>query len=559
VPEALISLAFPLRAAALALLLAFAEPLTDLSAASKIVAKLENSAGPQKHLIETMVGGVALLDFDRDGKLDAFLCNGAEQPSLAKTSPRYWNRLYRGVGNGQFEDVTTKAGLQGQGYDIGVAAADYDNDGWTDLFVAGVKGNTLYRNRGDGTFEDQTTAAGLATKSPRWAVGAAWFDMDQDGDLDLFVVNYVQWNPLTEPSCGNSVPTYCHPRDYAPQPNTLYRNEANGKFTDVSRESGIAAHPGKGMGVAVGDIDQDGRLDLFVTNDTEPNFLFHNQGDGRFTEIAGPAGVALNDDGRALSSMGTDWRDWDNDGREDLFVTALTNETFPLFRNLGKLQFADRTYPSLVGKETLARSGWSAGIYDFDNDGFKDLFAACADVQDNTEKYSGRASRQSNLILRNRGNGTFTPLPLSSPALHRGAAFGDLDGDGAIDAVVTRIGQSPLILRNSMAQGQHWIGVRLQGKTSNRQGLGALVKVTSASGKPQWNRITSAVGYASSSEPVAHFGLGQEAAIASIEIRWPNGQTQTIEAPASDRYLVITEPSRDLAAWNAPWAASPRR
>lgn len=555
----MLSLSFPARLSVLALFLAQAGSFSDVSNGANLAAKLENNASGQKHLIETMAGGVALLDFDRDGLLDIFLSNGAEQPSLRKTSPKYWNRLYRNLGSGRFEDVTVKAGLQGSGFDIGVAAGDYDNDGFTDLFVAGVRGNSLYRNLGNGRFEDQTQAAGLAQANPRWAVGGGWFDMDQDGDLDLFVANYVVWDPAKEPACGNNVRTYCHPREYAPQANTLYRNDGNGKFSDVSKASGIAAHPGKAMGLAFGDIDQDGRLDIFVTNDTEPNFLFHNQGGGRFREIAGPAGVAFNDDGRALSAMGADFRDWDNDGKEDLFLTALTNETFPLFRNLGGLQFADRTYPSLVGKASLARSGWSAGIFDFDNDGFKDLFAACSDVQDNTEKYSGRASRQANLMLRNRGDGTFTPIAVSEPAMHRGAAFGDLNQDGAIDVVVSRLGESPRLLINTMAKGQSWLAVGLQGRQSNRQGFGAMVKLTTKSGRQQWNRISSAVGYASSSQPIAHFGLGQETAVAAVEIQWPSGQKQRIENPAINRYLAVTEPARDLAAWNSPRLASPRR
>ena len=525
------------------LLLLSAFVLEDHSARSGLNARLENGATPEKHLIETMAGGVAVLDYDRDGRLDIYLTNGAAPGTLRKTDARYWNRLYRNLGGGKFADVTAKAGVSGAGFDIGVAAADYDNDGYPDLFVAGVDRHVLYRNRGNGTFEDATANAGLAQPAAQpWAVGAGWFDMDNDGDLDLFVVNYVRWDPVREPACGASVRTYCHPREYAPLPNALYRNNGDGRFTNVSVESGIAAHPGKGMGLAFGDADGDGRLDVFVTNDTEPNFLFHNEGGGRFREIAGPAGVAFNDDGRALSAMGADFRDWDNDGREDLFLTALTNETFPLFRGLGGNRFADRTYSSLVGKATLARSGWSAGVYDFDNDGWKDLFAACSDVQDNTEAFSGRASRQANLLLVNQAGLAFQPVTIGRPAMHRGAAFGDLDGDGSVDVVVTRLGDTPLLLRNMSGGTRHWLGLRLQGKRSNRDGIGALVKLTTAAGRTQWNRVTSAVGYARSSELAVHFGLGAETAVAAIEIRWPSGTVQQLVPPGVDRYLAVAEP-----------------
>ncbi len=515
----------------------------DLSSGSGIVARLQAGSTPAKHLIETMVGGVGLLDYDNDGKLDVYLVNGAEQPSLTKTSPAHWNRLYRNLGNFKFEDVTERAGVAGVGFDIGVAAGDYDNDGNTDLFIAGVAGNLLYRNRGNGTFEDVTLKAKLGKPASKpWAVAAGWFDMENDGDLDLFVVNYVKWDPGIEPVCGGAIRTFCHPREYIGQPNSLYRNNGDGTFTDVSVESGVAAHMGKGMGIAFGDIDSDQLPDIFVTNDTEPNFLFHNMGKGKFSQIADPAGVAFNDDGRALSAMGVDFRDWDNDGRDDLFLTALTNETFPLYRNAGKLQFTDRTYASLVGKATLAWSGWSNGIYDFNNDGLKDLFAACSDVQDNTELYSGRASKQSNLLMINRGDGSFAAQAVGNPARHRGAAFGDLDGDGQIDAVITRIGEAPLVLKNSFGDGKHWLSLRLRGTSSNRSAIGATIEIQTLDGHKQTNRVSSAVGYASSSELAVHFGLGRATKVATLTIRWPSGKIQTLKFPAVDRYLDVTEP-----------------
>jgi hypothetical protein len=514
----------------------------DRTPASGISFVLHNSATPEKHQIETMVGGVAILDYDNDGYPDIFFTNGARQPSLEKARPGDCNRLYRNRGDWTFEDVTEKAGVCGEGFSIGVAAGDFDNDGYTDIYVAGVNRNILYRNRGDGTFEDVTAKAGVGNRG-RWAVAAGWFDYDNDGRLDLFVVNYVKWDPAKEPFCGDprgAYRTYCHPRFYEGLPNILYRNNGDGTFTDISVSSGIARHAGKGMGLAFGDYDGDGRIDVFVANDTVPDFLFHNNGDGTFRETAFPAGVAMNDDGHALSSMGVDLRDIDNDGRPDLFITALANETFPYYRNLGKGLFTDVTYQSRVGSATLALSGWGAGIFDFDNDGRKDLFAACGDVQDNTELFSSRKSRQPNLLLLNRGDGTFAPDAIGPPAMHRGAAFADFDRDGRVDVVITRIGDRPLLLRNTMGSGRHWIGLKLEGVRSNHDAIGARVHIVTASGE-QWNHVTTSVGYASSSQREVHFGLGKDDSVKLIEILWPSGALQRIENSAADRYLTVKE------------------
>src|SRR5262245_16459157 len=502
----------------------------DRSARSGITTILHNSATPARHQIETMVGGVAVFDYDGDGRPDIFFTNGAAQPSPAKSDPSYFNRLYRNRGNWTFEDVTLKAGVQGEGFNIGAAAGDFDGDGFTDLFVAGVNRNILYRNRGDGTFADVTARAGVANQG-RWAVAAGWLDYDNDGRLDLFVVHYVAWDPAKEPFCGDlraNLRTYCHPKHYQPLPNTLYRNNGDGTFTDVSDRAGIASHPGKGMGVAFADYDGDGRTDIFVANDTVPNFLFHNEGNGTFRETGLAAGVGMNDDGRALSSMGVDFRDIDNDGRPDLFISALANETFPLFLNLGRGLFADATYRSRIGAATLPLSGWSLGAYDFDNDGRKDLFIACGDVNDNTEQFSSRKSRQPNLLLIASSNGTFTPHEIGTPAMHRGAAFADFDADGRMDAVITRIGGSPVLLRNTAGAGNHWLGFRLP--------IGVRVHLVSASGE-QWYQVATSVGYAGSSEAVAHFGLGRDTEARRIEITWPSGAVQELRNVAADRYL----------------------
>jgi hypothetical protein len=322
----------------------------DVAPRARVDFVLRNSATPDKHQIETMVSGVAVLDYDNDGWPDIYFVNGARQPRLDKDDAVFYNRLYRSNRDGTFTDVTVQAGVKGEGFATGVATGDYDNDGFTDLFIAGVNRNTLYHNRGDGRFEDMTMRAGLDHRGDGrkpWSISAGWFDYDQDGWLDLFVANYCVWIPALEPPCTvNGVRTYCSPKYYAGLPNILYHNNGDGTFTDVSEPSGIAAHTGKGMGVSFLDFDQDGRLDVFVANDTYPNFLFHNEGSGRFHEVALRAGPAFNEDGRALSSMGVDARDIDNDGREDLFIAALANETFPLFRNLGKGNRASRTWCS---------------------------------------------------------------------------------------------------------------------------------------------------------------------------------------------------------------------
>ena len=507
---------------------------------------LENAVTPERHLIETMVGGAAVFDYNNDRRLDIYFVNGAAQPGLQKSRPAFFNRLYRNEGAGSFRDVTMEAGVKGEGYGIGVAAADYDNDGNTDLFVGGVNRNILYRNKGDGTFEDVTVKAGLAGPQ-RWSVGGGWFDFDSDGWLDLFVVNYCAWDPAKEQPClARGERIYCHPRHYAGRPNVLYRNNGDGSFTDVSVASGIAAHVGKGMAAAFFDYDRDGKLDVFVTNDAAPNFLFRNEGGGRFREVALVAGVAFNDDGRLLSSMGADARDVDNDGIEDVFVTANGNETFPLFRNSGRGHLSDVTYPSGLGRLTMPFTGWSNGIFDFNNDGRKDLFAACGALDDNTERFSSRASKQRNLVLANPGNGEFTDPGAGLPAAagrHRGAAFGDLDGDGRVDVVVTRIGEPASMLRNVSPAANHWLAVRLRGTRSNRDGIGAWIQVTGTSGNSQWNRATTAVGYGSSSDRVVYFGLGRDRVARQIEIAWPSGIRQVLRNVEADRYLDVVEPS----------------
>ena len=509
---------------------------------------VRTGATGSKHLIETMIAGVAVFDFDNDGWPDIFIANGATSPGLVKKDPSYSNRLFRNNHDGKFSDVTAKAGVGGSGYSMGVAAADFDNDGNVDLFVAGVRGGTLFRNRGDGTFEDVTSKAGLAEKG-KWSVAAGWFDFDNDGLLDLFVVHYVVWDPAAEIYCG-AVPDaathvkgyrqYCHPSNYQPTANALYKNLGNGKFQDVSAESGIAEKLGKGMGVAFGDFDGDGRLDIFVANDTVPSFLFHNEGNGKFREVALEAGVATDSDGKFISAMGVDFRDYDNDGNDDLVITALSNETFPLFRNQGDGQFADVTYPSGIGKPSLPWTGWGTGMFDFNNDGWKDIFVAGGHVMDNAERSSGRKSRQPNIVFLNSGSGHFDASFLDGEALNRGAAFGDFDRDGRVDVVVTRLNEQPIVLHNTSPVG-NWIAFQLVGHRSNRDGIGASLHLISASGE-QWNRVTTSVGYGGSSDRVVHFGLGKDTEVRDLEIHWPSGIIQKLHGIPVNRLQIIDEP-----------------
>ncbi len=514
----------------------------------------QNSPTDNKNQVETMVAGVALLDYDGDGYLDIYLVNGAAIPSLQKESPVYWNRLFRNNHDGTFTDVTERAGVAGAGYGMGVAVGDYDNDGRPDLFLANVNGNQLFHNNGDGTFTDVTAKAGLAgakmNGKKMWSVGAGWFDYNNDGLLDLFVVNYCVWEVNKDPYCPlkSGVRGYCHPKLYTSLQNTLYRNNGDGTFTDVSQATGIAGHFGKGMSVSFADYDGDGFMDAFVANDTTPAFLFHNLGGKKFEEVGVTAGIAYAPDGTTLSGMGSDFRDVNNDGFPDIWYTAVEHQSFPLLINSGKGDFDDLTLNSGL-QATTDMSGWSNGIFDFDNDGWKDLFVARANVLDNiSELTPSRKYPEPNSVFRNLGNGKFQEVSATAgadfqlPGAHRGAAFGDLDNDGRIDAVVTVLGGQVKILHNVTETGNHWILFKLVGSKSNRMGIGAQIHITTDDGRQQWNEVTTAVGYTSASDSRLHFGLGQSLHIKDLEIRWPSGIKQTLHNVAADRILTIEEP-----------------
>jgi enediyne biosynthesis protein E4 len=526
----------------------------EIAAKSGLRFTTNNSPTANKNQIETMVAGVALLDYDGDGYLDIYLVNGAAIPSLEKESPKYWNRLFHNNHDGTFTDVTEKAGLAGAGYGMGVAVGDYDNDGRPDIFVANVTGNQLFHNNGDGTFTDVTEKAGLSgarlNGKKMWSVGAGWFDYNNDGLLDLFVVNYCVWEVDKDPYCAvkNGVRAYCHPKQYAPLHNTLYRNNGDGTFTDVSQETGIAEHMGKGMSVSFADYDHDGFLDAFVANDTTPAFLFHNLKGKKFEEVGVAAGVAYAPDGGALSGMGSDFRDVNNDGLPDIWYTAVEHETFPLLINQGEGSFVDQSASNGL-RSTSQMSGWGNGMFDLDNDGWKDLFVARSNVMDNISLLNAsRTYEEPNAIFRNLGNGKFEDVSAAAgadfqlKAAHRGVAFGDLDNDGRIDMVVSVLGAQVKLFHNVSSTSNHWILLKLVGTKSNRMGIGAQIHIVTPDNRSQWNEVTTATGYASSSDSRVHFGLGVNARVREIEIRWPSGIRQTLHDVAGDQILTIEEP-----------------
>jgi hypothetical protein len=512
---------------------------------------LNNGTTDDKPIIDSTLGGVALLDYDNDGYLDIFFTNGASIPGLDKSNRRFFNRLYHNNHDGTFTDVTERAGVAGEGYSMGAAAGDYDNDGWADLYVTGVNRNILYHNNHDGTFTDVTQKAGVTGvfgSKKLWSVSAAWIDYDNDGLLDLFVANYLDWSPENSRVCGAPGRRLsCPPSMYKGEPDLLYHNNGDGTFSDVSAATGIASFIGKGMGVAIADYNGDGWTDIFVANDNERNFLFKNRHGEGFDEVGVESFVAYTDDGVPVSSMGVDFRDWDNTGRPSVFVTALGGETFPLFRNEDGKLFTMASYESGIGFATFRMSGWGAGIYDLDNDGYKDLFSANSHASENADVNPQQHYQQPNGVFQNLRNGHFQDVSAEAgPALrlraaHRGAAFGDLNNDGKVDVVISAIGSPAELLYNSSTGSNHWITIETVGVKSNRDGIGTRIKLIGESGLAQYNAVTTAGSYASSSDKRAHFGLRRDSLVKEIELRWPSGTVQVLRNVKADQILKVTE------------------
>jgi hypothetical protein len=526
---------------------ALTAPVFDVNLPHGLDFTLQNSPTPQKYLIETMPGGVALLDYNNDGLLDIFLVNGGRLTSPMQTpenfdrkDPRYWNRLYRQNKDGSFTDVTQEAGLANAGdgnYGMGVAVGDYDNDGYPDLYVTSYGKNILYHNNGDGTFTDVTAKAGIAAGG--WSVSAGFFDYDNDGKLDLFVTRYMEWDTKHSKDCGGNFHTYCPPEEFPATTSILYHNNGDGTFTDVSQRSGIAAKKGRALGVAFADYDEDGFTDIFVANDGMQQYLFHNNGNGTFTELGLEAGAALSEDGRRLSGMGVVFQDYDNDGRPDVIVTELPREIYGVYHNDGGGSFSYRSLETGLGVLSSGSSGWGVGLEDFDNDGWKDLFVAQGHVLDNVEHIDPSLHYLELPLVALNHNNRFERIDSGSttPVAGRGAAFGDLNNDGWEDVVMTYLGGHPQVFLNHGGK-LHWLVISLRGTRSNRDGFGARVKVNG-----QTRFATSAGSYASSSDKRLHFGLGA-AERAKVEIAWPSGIHQTLDDVHVDQFLEVREPEK---------------
>jgi enediyne biosynthesis protein E4 len=526
---------------------AISAPIFEVNLPRGIDFTLQNSPTPQKYLIETMPGGVALLDYNNDGLLDIFFVNGGRinnpmhgPEDFDRHDPRYWNRLYRQNRDGSFTDVTEQAGLANAGdgnYGMGVAVGDYDNDGYPDLYVTSYGKNILYHNNGDGTFTDVTAKAGVAGGG--WSVSAGFFDYDNDGKLDLFVTRYMDWDTAHSKDCGGNYHTYCPPGEFPRTTNILYHNRGDGTFEDVSQRSGIAAKKGHGLGVAFADHDGDGFTDIFVANDGMQQYLFHNNGNGTFTEVGMEAGAALNVDGGPLSGMGVVFQDYDNDGRPDVIVTTLPRQTYAVFHNDGNGSFSDQGLQTGVRMLSGVTSGWGVGLEDFDNDGQKDLFVIQGHVLDNVEKIDPSLHYLEPPLLALNHNGRFERTDAGSDALisGRGAAFGDLNNDGWIDVVTTVLGQHPQVFMNRGGTAR-WLTITLRGTRSNRDGLGARVQVNG-----QTRFATTAGSYESANDKRLHFGLGN-AKTAKVEVFWPSGAHQILNDVSVNQFLEIREPER---------------
>ena len=521
----------------------------DVANSAGISFQHDNAASPEKYLIETMGSGCGWIDYDQNGLLDLYLVNGAATRLYA---PKHALRstFYRNNGDGTFTDVTIEAGVAGEGlFGMGVAVGDYDNDGFPDLLVLGYGRSILYHNNGDGTFTDVTNRAGVGNVD-RWGSSAAWFDYDNDGLLDLVIANYVDWSPERNLWCGDKGPglrSYCHPDVYHGEPPTLYHNNGDGTFTDVSGRSGVGIKPGNGLGVVTFDYDNDGWQDIFIANDHMPNFLFHNNRDGTFQEIGYSAGVAVGIDGQFEAGMGTDAADTTGSGRLDLIVTHLDQQLARLYQNVGGGNFEDATFRSKISYATFHLSGFGTRLMDYDNDGARDVFIANGHVLDNIHRYRAETTyAEPKLMFRNTGHGTFQNVSaqlgsdFQLPRVSRGAAIADFDNDGDLDILVSNNGQPAQLLRNDGGNVNHWLQLHLIGTRSNRDAVGARVKII-AGDLVLYDERKGGMSYQSAQDPRLHFGLGQRRTVEEVEIRWPSGELTRLTNLKSDQILAVEE------------------
>jgi hypothetical protein len=547
VTRTVVTLATMLAALAMVSSADTAPQFVDVARHAGVLFHHTNGASADKHLVETMGSGALFFDYDGDGWIDIFLVDGGSIADAA-ADRRARHRLYHNKGDGTFEDVTDRSGIQHRAYGMGACAGDYDGDGRPDLYVTGYGANTLYRNRGDGTFADVTSAARVG--GSRWSTGCAFADLDGDGDLDLFVTSYVDADRAHSPYCTTTrggARAYCHPLKYEPLSSTVYRNDGSGVFTDVSTSSGVGALRSNGLGVVVSDYDGDGRPDVFVANDTMPNFLFHNLGNMRFAEVGLSSGIAVAADGKARAGMGIDTGDYDGDGRLDVVITNLDFEMHTLDRGLERGLFEYATLESGLGFPTLPFVGFGVAFLDYDNDGQLDVAIANGHILDNAPLFrAGSTYMQRKLLFRNITGRRFVDVGRTSgPAfsverVSRGLAVGDIDNDGDLDLLIANNGQDAELLRNDGGNRANALVVRLRGRAPNTDAIGARVRVTTGA-RMQLRDVKAGSSYLSQNDLRAHFGLGTSTRADRLEVKWPSGRTDTFADVGANQIVTVDE------------------